>query len=65
MRGMRARAIAALTTIACSAVVAAAFCADVGDEAPGFELPDTAGEAVALADYRGRPTAVVFYRGFF
>jgi cytochrome oxidase Cu insertion factor (SCO1/SenC/PrrC family) len=62
---MRARAIATLVGIACSAVIASGLCADVGDEAPLFELLDTDGEAVALADYRGRPTAVVFYRGFF
>ena len=39
--------------------------AEVGDRAPSFALPDTEGNVVAIEDYRGRPVAVVFYRGFF
>lgn len=34
----------------------------VGDEAPGFELPDQHGQTVRLADLRGRKAAlIVFY----
>jgi peroxiredoxin Q/BCP len=33
----------------------------VGDPAPGFSLPDAAGTPHALADYRGRWLALVFY----
>ena len=37
----------------------------VGDPAPDFMLPDAAGRAVALADYRGKkPVVLVFYRGY-
>jgi peroxiredoxin len=32
----------------------------LGDPAPVFELPDFEGQAHALADYEGRPVAVVF-----
>ena len=36
----------------------------VGQPAPDFTLPDSAGRAVSLADYRGRkPVVLVFYRG--
>ena len=38
---------------------------DVGEEAPPFELPDVAGNQVALADYRGQVVGVIFYRGDF
>jgi cytochrome oxidase Cu insertion factor (SCO1/SenC/PrrC family) len=36
---------------------------EVGSRAPAFSLPNGRGEAVALADYAGKPVAVVFYRG--
>ncbi|MBT3268525.1 redoxin domain-containing protein [Candidatus Poribacteria bacterium] len=36
---------------------------EVGNRAPAFSLPNGRGEAVALADYAGKPVAVVFYRG--
>lgn len=37
----------------------------VGQPAPGFTLPDSAGRPVSLADYRGRqPVVLVFYRGY-
>jgi thioredoxin-dependent peroxiredoxin len=32
-----------------------------GEPAPGFELPDQAGEIVKLADYRGRKLLLYFY----
>jgi len=36
----------------------------VGDEAPGFALPDLDGEVHRLADLRGeRPLVLVFFRG--
>ncbi|MFP6641439.1 MAG: redoxin domain-containing protein [Myxococcota bacterium] len=43
----------------------AASAARVGDVAPAFELPNTMGDPVALADYSGMPTVIVFYRGLF
>jgi len=33
----------------------------VGDEAPAFTLTSSDGEAVSLADYRGRPTLLFFH----
>ncbi len=33
----------------------------VGDEAPGFQLVSSEGEAVSLADMRGRPVVLYFY----
>jgi peroxiredoxin Q/BCP len=33
----------------------------VGDEAPGFSLPDADGNTVSLDDYRGRQVIVYFY----
>jgi hypothetical protein len=37
----------------------------VGQPAPDFTLPDSAGRPVSLADYRGRqPVVLVFYRGY-
>jgi len=37
----------------------------VGQPAPDFTLPDAAGRAVRLADYRGqKPVVLVFYRGY-
>ncbi len=36
----------------------------VGAEAPAFSLPDQDGSVVRLADYRGQPVVLVFYRGF-
>jgi len=38
---------------------------DVGDAAPGFELPGTGGETYRLADYRGRKVVLAFYPGDF
>jgi cytochrome oxidase Cu insertion factor (SCO1/SenC/PrrC family) len=35
----------------------------VGTVAADFVLPDEAGNSVALASMRGRPTLLVFYRG--
>ena len=32
-----------------------------GDVAPDFELPDQAGRAVKLSDFRGQPVVVYFY----
>jgi peroxiredoxin Q/BCP len=34
---------------------------DVGEEAPGFELPDQDGEPVSLESFRGRRVVVYFY----
>jgi cytochrome oxidase Cu insertion factor (SCO1/SenC/PrrC family) len=37
----------------------------VGEPAPDFTLPDSAGAAVSLASFRGRtPVVLVFYRGY-
>jgi hypothetical protein len=37
----------------------------VGQPAPDFTLPDAAGHAVTLSDYRGKkPVVLVFYRGY-
>jgi len=37
----------------------------IGRPAPDFTLPDAAGRAVSLADYRGnKPVVLVFYRGY-
>ena len=36
----------------------------VGDEAPAFSLSDQDGSTVNLADFRGQPVVLVFYRGF-
>jgi peroxiredoxin len=35
-----------------------------GEPAPPFELTDTRGRIVRLADYRGRPVLLAFLRGF-
>ncbi len=35
----------------------------VGDQAPDFELQSVSGDMVRLADFRGRPVMLVFYRG--
>ncbi len=32
--------------------------------APEFELVDTRGQTIRLADYRGRPVVLVLMRGF-
>ena len=34
---------------------------DVGDEAPGFDLPADGGGRARLADFRGRPLVLYFY----
>ena len=34
---------------------------NVGDDAPGFELPRDGGGSVRLSDFRGRPVVVYFY----
>ncbi|MCB0950535.1 MAG: thioredoxin-dependent thiol peroxidase [Mycobacterium sp.] len=34
---------------------------EVGDTAPGFSLPDAAGNTVNLSDYKGRKVIVYFY----
>jgi cytochrome oxidase Cu insertion factor (SCO1/SenC/PrrC family) len=37
----------------------------VGERPPDFTLPDAAGRAVTLVDYRGKkPVVLVFYRGY-
>jgi peroxiredoxin Q/BCP len=36
---------------------------DVGDVAPGFELPGTEGKTYRLSDYRGRNVVLAFYPG--
>jgi peroxiredoxin len=35
-----------------------------GELAPLFELADTNGRLVRLADYRGKPVVLAFLRGF-
>jgi peroxiredoxin len=35
-----------------------------GELAPEFELTDTRGQLVRLADYRGEPIVLAFLRGF-
>ena len=37
---------------------------DPGERAPEFQLTDTRGRLIRLADYRGRPLVVAFLRGF-
>ena len=36
----------------------------VGQPAPGFSLPDAAGHIVSLEMFRGKPLALIFYRGY-
>ena len=36
----------------------------IGSAAPDFTLPDEAGHPVTLSSLRGKPTLLVFYRGF-
>jgi len=37
----------------------------VGEQAPDFNLPDAGGQAVSLAEHRGKkPVVLVFYRGY-
>jgi peroxiredoxin len=33
-------------------------------QAPGFELVDTQGRTISLANYRGQPVVLVLTRGF-
>lgn len=35
----------------------------VGDKAPSFTLPGTAGKSYSLSDYAGQPVVLVFYPG--
>ncbi len=35
-----------------------------GEAAPEFELTDTRGRKVRLADFRGKPIVLAFLRGF-
>ena len=35
-----------------------------GEPAPDFELADTQGHIVRLSQFRGRPVALAFLRGF-
>ncbi len=35
----------------------------IGASAPDFALPDQSGRGVRLADFRGKPLLIVFYRG--
>jgi len=44
-------------------LVPAATLPPVGRPAPDFKLYDQTGKAVALADFRGSPLLLVFYRG--
>ncbi len=34
---------------------------EVGKKAPGFELPDEAGNVVKLSDFKGKRVVVFFY----
>jgi thioredoxin-dependent peroxiredoxin len=36
---------------------------EVGDDAPGFELPGTGGKTYGLSDYRGKNVVLAFYPG--
>ena len=36
---------------------------DIGDVAPEFELPTVERQMTRLADYRGKPLALIFIRG--
>jgi peroxiredoxin len=36
---------------------------NAGDTAPEFELPTVERHTIRLADYRGKPLAVIFIRG--
>jgi len=44
-------------------LVPAAHGPSVGAAAPDFALPDQTGKIVRLADFRGKPLLLVFYRG--
>jgi peroxiredoxin len=35
-----------------------------GSTAPDFDLPDQAGRATSLREFRGHPVVLVFLRGF-
>jgi peroxiredoxin len=37
---------------------------DTGVPAPEFELRDTRGQLIHLADFRGQPVVLAFLRGF-
>ena len=54
--------LAKWATLAILAILAATgFAADVGDAAPGFDLPGSDGQAHALADYRGRFVVLAYF----
>jgi len=36
-----------------------------GTPAPAFSLPSTDGKTVSLSDFSGKPTVILFYRGWF
>lgn len=67
MMGRRGRRVAALEVAAMLAGALLGACAPtpdgltVGEAAPAFELPSTAGDRVALADYKGRPVLLFFH----
>ena len=67
MAGRRGRTVAALGVAAMLAGALLGACAPapeglkVGEAAPAFELPTTAGDRVALADYKGRPVLLFFH----
>ena len=76
-RATRGRRLASGTLLALNVLFAAAFAAllyvvsavpethgpAIGAAAPDFALADQRGQTVRLADFRGRPLLLVFYRG--
>jgi len=67
MIGRRGRTVTGLGVAAMLAGALLGACAPaadglaVGEGAPAFELPSTAGDHVALADYKGRPVLLFFH----